>query len=176
MPSDFPVLRGQLVELHLFDESCITSEYLGWLRDIEVVRFSRQRYRNNSAENCLLYLKGFDGTSNLFLTIRTNGTMVGTMTAYVSDQHSTVDIGLMIGARSYWGKGIGFDAWQTLMTYFIVERKIRKVTAGTLRANAGMVRIMEKSGMHLEAIKERQQLVDNAAQDELYYARFQEIP
>ena len=35
-----------------------------------------------------------------------------------------------------------------------------------------MIRIMERSGMYLEAIREKQQLFENEAQDELYFAKF----
>jgi RimJ/RimL family protein N-acetyltransferase len=54
------------------------------------------------------------------------------------------------------------------------EPGIRKVTGGTARPNQAMVRIMEQSGMELEAVRARQELIEGQPVDLLYYARFVE--
>ena len=174
MRYDFDQLTGSQVSLHRFDESCITPEYMGWLQDTEVLRYSSQRCCKHTEQTCSAYLASFVDNANLFIAIRMrhSGRMVRTMTAYVAVPHGTADIGLMVGDRAQWGKGIGLDAWQTLMHYLLSECRMRKVTGGTLRCNVGMVRIMERSGMHLEAVRAKQQMVEGEAQDELYYAKF----
>ena len=42
---------------------------------------------------------------------------IGTMTAYISVHHGTVDVGIMIGAKSVWGEGYGQDAWNTFVNW-----------------------------------------------------------
>ena len=168
------VLHGKLVTLESFRSSDITAEYVSWLNDPQVVRYSNQRFRSHSVQTCQEYLQSFQRSSNLFFSVRlrSNGQMVGTATAYISVPHGTADIGLLIGNREQWGKGVGLDAWKTLMDCLLKRYSIRKVTGGTLRANMGMVRIMERTGMELEAVRSRQQIVEGEAQDELYFARF----
>lgn len=177
MLHNFDSLPGRLVSLHRVDESCITSEYINWLNDSEVVRYSNQRFHQHTRETCLQYLSSFRNTDNLFLVIRMigSGEIVGTISAYISVQHGTADMGIMIGARSWWGKGIGLDAWHTLMRYLFSSCKLRKITGGTLRCNVGMVRVMERSGMHLEAVRALQQVVEGEAQDVLFYAKFTDL-
>ena len=174
MSYDFGILSGGKVCLHRFDEMCITPQYLSWLNDPKVVRYSSQRFREHTDQTSRAYLTTLNNSPNLFLAIRMRDClqMVGTMTAYVAEVHGTVDIGLMVGDRTQWGKGIGLDAWQTLMGYLLTERKMRKVTGGTLRCNVGMIRIMERSGMQLEAVRVGQQMVEGEAQDEVYFAKF----
>ena len=46
------------------------------------------------------------------------------------------------------------------------------MTAGTLACNLGMRRLMERSGMQLEAVRREQEIVEGRAEDLLYYARF----
>jgi ribosomal-protein-alanine N-acetyltransferase len=170
-------LAGKLTFLKPFCVDDISADYLQWLADPEVVRFSNQRFRTHTRETALAYLNSFDGSNNLFLGIRLAETnrLVGTITAYRSQPHQTADIGLLIGDRNCWGKGIGMDAWGTLMEYLLNICCLRKVTGGTLRCNIGMVRIMERSGMHLEAVHSQQELVDFIAQDLLYFAKFRVI-
>ena len=168
------VLYGRLVTLESFRSSDITHEYISWLKDPEVVRYSNQRFRSHSIQTCQEYLQSFHNSANLFFSVRllSNGQMIGTATAYISVPHSTADIGLLIGNREQWGKGVGLDAWKTLMDCLLKKYSIRKVSGGTLRANVGMVRIMERAGMELEAVRSRQQILEGEVQDELYFARF----
>lgn len=172
--SPIPCLKGVRILLEPFRSSDVTLEYLGWLNDPQVVRFSNQRFHQHSAETCKKYLSSFVGTSNWFLKIvdSHNGLTVGTMTAYALMHHGTVDLGILIGRREVWGQGLGQDAWNTLMGWFLEKAKLRKVTGGAMRANVAMVRIMEKSGMTLEAVRGAQELLEGKPQDLLYYAKF----
>lgn len=167
-------LAGRLTFLRPFADEDIGDEYLGWLNDPRVVRFSNQRFRTHTRESARAYLSSFSGSDNLFLAIRlaASGRTVGTITAYRSLPHETADMGLMVGDRSCWGEGIGLDAWSCLMDYLLNACRLRKVTGGTLRCNVGMVRIMERSGMVLEAVRAQQELVDQVPEDALYYAKF----
>lgn len=169
-----PILKGRKLTLRAFGESDLTAEYIGWLNDPEVVRFSNQRFRRHDRASSLAYLRSFEGTDNLFFSAKLNGTdqAVGTLTAYVSSHHGTADVGIMIGTRTAWGQGLGQDAWNTLTDWLIAQPGMRKITAGALACNVGMVRLMERSGMHLEASRRQQELVEGRAEDILYYARF----
>lgn len=154
----------------------ITESYLDWLNDPDVTRFSNQRFRQHTAESSAAYLRSFSGTANSFLLIeqRIDGRPIGTLTVYRNPQHGTADIGLMVGDRNCWGRGYGREAWQVVLEALLQEPGIRKVTGGTARPNQAMVRIMEQSGMELEAVRARQELIEGQPIDLLYYARFAE--
>lgn len=167
-------LQGTKVILRKFIESDIDGVYLSWLNDPDVVRFSNQRFAEHDRESCIRYLASFDSTDNLFISVRNlaDDHPVGTMTAYVSKPHGTVDVGIMIGDKSVWGSGYGQDAWDTLTKWLLGREGIRKLTAGTLACNAGMIKLMERSGMQHEATRKAQAIVDGDAMDILYYAKF----
>jgi len=167
-------LLGELVKLIPFSSDDITSEYVGWLNDSEVVEYSNQRFQYHSAKSCQKYLDSFKNTSNLFFKIirYADEAMVGTITAYVSIQHRTADMGIMIGDRSAWGKGIGQDAWTILLKRLLSHDGVRKVTGGTMRCNQGMVKIIERSGMMLEAVRPKQELLNGIPVDLVYYGKF----
>lgn len=170
------VITGERLCLRPFTESDITADYIRWLNDPEVVRFSNQRFRRHDEKSCLDYLRSFGGSDNLFLAVRlaNDKRLIGTMTAYVSSQHGTADMGLLVGERGLWGQGFGLEAWNLLLNYLLQVRRLRKITAGTLRCNVGMTRIMERSGMRMEAVRSHQELVDGEPQDVLHFAKFRE--
>lgn len=172
--SVFLPLHGDKVVLKAFTTDDITPEYVAWLNDPRVVRYSNQRFLAHTEASCRRYFDSFAYTPNLFLSIRmrADGQPVGTMTAYMAPQHGTVDIGIMVGRSSVWGGGVGQDAWNTLLNWFMAQPSIRKVTAGAMGANVAMIRIMERAGMRHEATRSAQELLDGVPQDLLYFAKF----
>ncbi len=163
-------LKGSKVELRSFMPENLTESYIGWLNDPKLMRFSNQRFRTHNIDSCRSYLASFADTDNLFIAIYFENAFVGTMTAYRSADHGTVDIGLLICAAVQ-GKGFGKDCWSTLMSYLLATGT-RKVTGGTLRCNVAMVRIMKACGMQPDGVRVAHELVDGKAQDILHFAKF----
>lgn len=159
-----------MVELRSFAPENLTENYIGWLRDSQLMRFSNQRFRSHNTKSCREYLASFKNTDNLFIAIYHRDIFIGTMTAYRSAAHGTADIGLLIGLGMQ-GKGLGKDAWSTLLTYLFATGT-RKVTGGALRCNTAMVRIMQGCGMHLDGVRVRHELVNGVAHDMLHFAKF----
>lgn len=172
--SRFISLKSAKIRLRPFKEDDITPTYISWLNNPEVVRYSNQRFCKHTEENCRQYLAAFTGSSNHFLAIEDCASrfMLGTLTVYRSLHHRTADIGIMIGNPACWGKGIGFEAFRTISEGLERSGEIRKITAGTSAMNVGMIRIMEKAGLSLEATRRDQELIDGRSVDLLYYAKF----
>jgi ribosomal-protein-alanine N-acetyltransferase len=170
----FGALQGDKVLLRTFRSDDLSSAYLGWLNDPDVVRYSNQRFRRHDAASCAAYLAAFESSDNLFLAIvgTVETRVIGTMTAYRSRHHGTADVGIMIGDRSLGGRGYGLEAWMLLTDWLLGAGGARKVTCGTLACNSAMRKIAERSGMRLEATRQAQEIVDGELQDILYYARF----
>ena len=170
----FLELVGAKVRLKPFGSGDITEDYVGWLNDRTVTRYSNQRFRTHTRESCELYLASFAGTHNLFVSVRDRDSdkAIGTMTAYRNRAHGTCDVGIMIGARDYWGGGYGQEAWNLLTGWLIETVGVRKLTAGCLAANGGMVKLMERSGMVPDGVRRGQELVDEEPVDIVHYARF----
>ena len=153
-------IRGRLTVLRPFIKSDITPRYIAWLNDPAVVQYSRQRFASHTYESCCDYLAACLTARDFFLAIEshTSGDMIGTITAHVSADNASADLGILVGDRAVWGTGVATDAWSALMAYLLNECGIRQITGGTLSANRAMQRVMEKSGMRLvstELIQER---------------------
>jgi [ribosomal protein S5]-alanine N-acetyltransferase len=168
------ILQGEKIILRDFVRSDISDTYIGWLNSSDIMQFSNQRFSKHSLENSLQYLASFDNTNNLFLSIfkLSGNSFIGTITVYLSNHHGTADIGILIGDKSVWGLGYGQDAFNLLIKWLFECNNIRKVTAGTLACNYGMLKIMERSGMHHEATRKNQEIINGKAVDIIYYAKF----
>ncbi|MEG4247518.1 GNAT family N-acetyltransferase [Microcoleus sp. Pol10D4] len=165
-------ITGKIVTLDQFSLKNITPEYISWLNDPHVLQYSNQRFRQHTQESCLAYFHSFENSDNIFVAVYQDSKFIGTMTAYISNIHQTADLGIMIGDREHWGKGIGKDAWITLMQGLFEQCKLRKITGGTLRCNQAMVKIMIETGMQLDGIRIAQELVEGVPVDILHFAKF----
>lgn len=172
----FDHLLSEHLRISQFTEDDITAEYIGWLNDLEVMRFSNQRFHKHDLKSCASYLRSFDDTANLFLSIRLkqDNVAIGTMTAYRNMCHATADVGIMIGSTAGRGRGLGVEAWRNLIEWLLSDGGMRKVTAGTLACNHSMIRLAEQSGMALEGVRKAQEMVDGQPQDILLFGKFAE--
>ncbi|MCJ0764276.1 GNAT family N-acetyltransferase [Variovorax terrae] len=170
------LIEGAKVALRRFSAGDIGDDYLGWLNDPLLMRYSNQRFAHHNRQSSLRYLASFEDSPNFFLSVRdrANDRLLGTMTAYVSPHHGTADMGILIGAAEARGRGVGLDAWCTLMAWLLAKQGLRKVTAGTLACNTSMLRLVHDSGMEAEGVRRQQEIVNGAPQDILYFARFRD--
>jgi len=166
-PAQVGSLVGNRVIVRPFRPEDISASYLGWLQDPEIVRFSNQRFNVHTIDSCKAYLASFSCSGNQFLAIfgREKGEALGTITVYRNLHHGTANIGIMIGERSVWGRGLGSEAFCLVLSALESSRVIRKVMAGTLSVNHGMIRIMEKAGMFREATLHAQEILNSEPTD-----------
>jgi RimJ/RimL family protein N-acetyltransferase len=172
----FP-LSSNLVKLRPFEMSDITEQYLSWLNDPEVVKYSNQRFVKHTKESCMIFYNSFIDSPSLFIAIEDElrGKVIGTLTIHCNVNHETADVGIMLGDKSYWGKGYAKQAWCLVIDLLSDVINVRKVTAGTLACNLPMVALMKSSGMKADGARSDQELVDNIPVGIEYYARFLSI-
>jgi ribosomal-protein-alanine N-acetyltransferase len=153
----------------------LTDRYVSWLKDPEVVRYSDQRHRTHTLESCREYWESYTGTPHYFWALLCRESQlghVGNMNAYVDEIHSVADLGILIGEKQIWGQGYGLEAWMAVCAYLLKDAGIRKVTAGTLAVNRGMLTIMLRTGMEADGRRTRQCLFEGREVDVVHGALF----
>ena len=169
------VLETKRLRLVPFSLRHLTERYVAWLNDPEVVRYSEQRFRQHTLGSCREYWMSFEGTPHAFWAIEALDSSqghVGNITAHVDAHNQTADVGILVGERAAWGRGLGGEAWSAVVEHLLAQPGVRKVTAGTLSCNAAMLAVMRRSGMVDDGRRARQCLVDGAEMDVVHAARF----
>jgi ribosomal-protein-alanine N-acetyltransferase len=158
-----------------FEERHLTSRYVNWLNDPTVVRFSEQRHRRHDLMSCRTYFESIKDSDNYFCAIENiedGRRHIGNVTVYSDRPNRLADIAILIGDRSIWGTGLGFESWSGVLRALIERDGFRKVTGGCLASNRAMVRIMEKAGMTLDGRRTAHCLIDGNPVDIVHYAAF----
>jgi RimJ/RimL family protein N-acetyltransferase len=173
--AESPLIETPRLRIVPFSEKYLTPRYVDWLNDPMVVRYSEQRHKKHTLESCRQYWQSFIDSPHIFwamTAIEPPLGHIGNMNAYIDTANSVADVGILIGERTVWGKGYGLEAWVAVCNYLLRDVGMRKVTAGTITANKGMMRIMEKAGMVADGRRIRQCLVDGAEVDVIHAALF----
>lgn len=167
-------LQDEKVVLVPFEEKFIRDEnYLRWLRDYQVMKtINRLDYlRPVSDAEVEEYCRSVMTSKNeVFLAVLAADTraFIGTVRAHQINWFSRVtDVGILIGDRSYWGKGIGTNALALFCDYLFNRLSMRRLTCGMMANNQGMVRVFEKLGFQREGLLRGQNLFENSYVDHI---------
>ncbi len=171
------ILMGDTIRLVPFNESHLTERYISWLNDPEVVRYSDQRFRHHTLESCREYFLGHKDSPNWFWAIETlpEENHIGNINADVNEWHSVADIGILIGEKDYWGKGIATQAYRLAIEFLFHEMQMRKITVGTLSVNQGMLNVMKKLKMLPDGARKRHCLWEGKEVDVVEMALFLKV-
>ncbi len=175
-----PVLAGDRVRLipfakrHLEDPS-----YIAWLRDRDVVaglNLPRYWLGDVTDEEIRTYGLGkiADPSTPFFaLTVSDRDRYIGTVKAGPIDFYSgTADVGIMIGDKPSWGQGLATEAISILSYYLFTELGLRRLTAGSMATNPGMIRVFEKLGFKREGLFRQQDRLGDAYIDHIHLGCF----
>ena len=170
------IIETENLLIEPFSEKYLNERYVSWLNDPDVVRFSRHRYKRHTLDSCKKYLESFKDSPNCFwaITIKSESEHIGNINAYIDETNRTADLGIMIGEKGFQHKGYGVEAWKAVCDFLFTNKKIRKISAGTLSTNATMLRIMKKTGMQEDGRRVKHHIWEGREVDIVHMALFKQ--
>ena len=154
-------LKGATIHLKPITLNEVNNTYLSWLQDDEVMQgLATSGY---TLENLKSYVSGRINKPGIaFFAIWSNDTNehIGNIKLELQDAAAKVsDIGLLIGNKNYWGKGVGMEACKLALSYGFEEMALRKIYLAVYENNPVAKKIYEKLGFKLEGTLRKQVLV-----------------
>lgn len=151
--------------------SDVGPDYLEWLTDYEVVKYTEQRWEVHSIESITHYVNTMDRSSNDFLYgIFVDDLMIGSCKiGSINWCHLTGEISFILGNKEYWGLGIGTKSVDHLIKIAREQLRLSKVTGGIYSSNHGSRRVFEKNKFSLEGVLDSQIITENGREAALIY-------
>jgi len=177
-------INGKIAHLVPFEEKhLIDPAYHAWLKDFEVIRYIgrdeylkpipfekvREYVENLWADKYCSFYAVYYSKANSFI-----GTAKISYFNEAGLKMRTADIGIMIGDRSYWGKGIATDALFAVCHYAFNGLNARKLTAGAASANCAVIRAFQKIGFVEEGRLRKKLLISGKYMDHVLLGCFRE--
>lgn len=173
LKSALPYPIGQGLTLQTLTEVDITSSYINWMNDPEIVRYTEQRFISANVDNTIRYVNQMaESPADLFYGIYLDGTHVGTIKlGAINAHHKTADLSYIIGARQHWGKGIASLSIAAITEIGFSQLNLVKICAGIYANNVGSSRVLEKNGFMQEGVRKAQYLCEDQRVDGLIYGK-----
>lgn len=145
-------LSGEKIFLRFITLNDVNLNYLSWLQDEEVMYgIATSGY---TLENLKLYVEErLKSETTAFFAICDAITEkhIGNVKLDFHDSSTNVsELGLLIGDKNYWGKGVGFEACRLAMSYGFNKQNLRKIYLAVYENNPAARRLYEKLGYTLE--------------------------
>lgn len=175
--NSFKKIQTERLSIIPFSEKYLSSRYVGWLNNPELMRYSEQRHKSHTIESCEVYWRSFKNSPNILWAIeeiKDGFGHIGNINAYINNHNKIADVGILIGEIVAQGNGYGYEAFKGVSQYLFGNTKIRKVTAGTVSTNLSMIKIMNKMKMKEDGIRKRHYLIQEEAVDVIHMALFKE--
>jgi [ribosomal protein S5]-alanine N-acetyltransferase len=139
----------------ILQDRLLQEAYLKWVNDFEIIRLinslelmspKRDDFLKNTVDRFTSkHCQGY------FIFVKADNCYAGTIKLDRIDfYNSSAEIGIMIGEKKYWGKGIGYNASLLLIDYALNLLCLRRVWGGTVSINTGMQKIFQKLGFKKE--------------------------
>ena len=140
------------------------SAFETWIQDPEVVRYSELRHGVDKP-----IVEGDNRPSERW-TVYLGDEEIGRLGVTFDKPNNTADLSILMGEKKHWGKGYGTEAWTAVMDHLLKSQ--RKVTAGTMAVNIGMLKIFKKSGMDWDGVRQWQFLWEGKEVDCVLACKF----
>jgi [ribosomal protein S5]-alanine N-acetyltransferase len=168
-------IDGTKVFLEPFAERHLTDPaYRGWLADREVIQYlGRPEYFSpvslGEIRSYVERLWANDRCSFFAVHAKMDGAFVGTTKITFGDPQGpapdVADVGVMIGDRGSWGKGLATDALRATCRHAFETLGARRLTAGAMAPNVAVVRAFIRIGFVEEGRLRRQFVLDGQPVD-----------
>ena len=174
-------LKGEKMFLREFTKADLKDpKYFGWLRDLEVVStIYRLEYlmpmEFDEVKKYVIALLKSKNDCYFAIHYKENGEFIGTQRiGHINWRAGIGDIGIMIGNKNYWGRGIAKDSVKVACGYAFKNLSLRKLTGGTPATNIAMCRCFESVGFKEEGRLRKQLLIDGEYVDHILYGILKE--
>lgn len=156
--------------------------YLSWLHDLEVVKYigRDELLQPIPFEDVESYVKQlWENIHCNFFAVHDAGTdkFIGTSKVnFISAKgrkDGIADIGIMLGDRSFWGRGFATEIIQAISTFAFDHLQARKLTAGGYSENVGIRKAFLKVGYSVEGILRQQLSLDESYCDHILMGCFE---
>lgn len=158
-------IRSDKVELFPLEPNNVTDTYIHWLNDPEINRYLESRFQTHThvstrqfVERCIACPATLlVGIRSIELKRRHVGNIkIGNIDKY----HGIGEIGILLGEKSAWGKGIASETISLIITIARDQLGLRKLTAGCYASNIGSQKAFQRAGFVIAGERKDHFLLD----------------
>lgn len=152
-------IEGQRIYLREVSLADVDRDYCRWMNDAEITQYLESRFEKWSVKKLKDYvskiLKNPDYVFFAIISKDENKHIGNIKIGPINRIHNFADVGIVIGERSYWGKGFATEAIKLVVNYAFNTLNLHKLTAGVYANNVGSIKAFQKAGFLVEGRRKK---------------------
>jgi [ribosomal protein S5]-alanine N-acetyltransferase len=173
-----PIKTADLI-LRSLDVRHASGPDAAWMRDEDVTRYLEVRFSRPDKAALELFIRRMnDSTDNLLLGLFPASDPqrhVGNIKlGPIDPRHAVASIGVLIGAKEFWGRGFATQAVAAVAEYGFDSCGLERVEAGFYAENAASQRAFKRAGFVEEGRRFRARRSGDARTDEIVMGRLRD--
>lgn len=152
-------IDGERIYLRIINLSDANKKYCRWLNDREINQYLESRFEKWSLKKLKDYIrKTKEDKDYIFLAIVTKDTNIhigNIKLGPINRHHKFADMGIIVGDKAFWGKGVATEAIELMVSYAFNTLKLHKLTAGAYANNVGSIKAFKKAGFKIEGLRKK---------------------
>ncbi len=168
-----PFLIGAKVYLRAIVEADLNEKYREWFNDEEICRYnSHHRFPNYDEDMREYYDRVVKSHENLVLAICDKETDVHIGNITLADMRpvdQNADFTILIGDKSYWGRGVGKEASTLILKHGFEALHLHRIYCGTTDDNLPMQKLAAKLGFKEEGRSRQHMFKNGSFKDIIHY-------
>ncbi len=163
-------------EVRILTPEDVTIEYVNWISDPNITKYSQNRYRTFTLEGQIKYVQEMVDSSDYHLYgIFYKKTHIGNITFGPIDWiNNVVEARVVIGYKKYWGKKVMFNSVKKALKTSFGEYPFFKICSNTYSNNLSAIFGIRKFGFVKEGIRKYHRVFEHTRVDLLEYSLFLE--
>jgi len=162
-------MNPAVIYLEPLKASDVTDNYVNWLNDPVINQYLESRHVKHDLPSVKLFVEIMSNDDKNFLfgmfCNKTSKHIGNIKLGPVDYRYKRAEIGLIIGDKNYWGKGVATEAISAVCQYAADTLKLNKVEAGCYASNIGSKKLFLKSGFKIEGTFHQHFILRGAAED-----------
>lgn len=167
--------------LRSLDPAAARGAYACWIRDPQVTRYLEVRLSAPNEAALEAYIGRMNASPDhlllgIFLRSEPQRHIGNIKLGPIDLRHRSAPVGIAIGARELWGKGLASQAIRALAEHAFETLGLERLEAGVYAPNEASVRAFERAGFELEGRRRGARLFEGVRTDELVMGRLRAQP
>ena len=155
----------------------ISPSYLDWLSDPEINKYLETRHTKYDLSSSLDFVRSnFKCPDNLLMGMyikETNCHVGNIKLGPVNWHYKRAGVGLMIGEKTQWGKGLATEAIEGIVVFAFEKIGLIRVQAGAYAENISSIKAFQKAGFEIEGVLKSYWFLDEKPCDQVLLGKVQ---
>ncbi len=152
MATSHTILEGDIIYLRYIKLSDVNDTYLSWLNDDQVMKgIVTSGYNLKKLKSYVKDKINSKHTHFFAIVLKLNNLHIGNIKLDFHDPKSNLsEMGVLIGDKNYWGKGIAKEACNLILNYGFKKLKLRKIFLAVFENNIPAIKLYNSLGFKIE--------------------------